>query len=189
MTDTAKTNAPQQVEAARFRSAISESLLQQMQGNINLLLSVALPVGSIIHSLLTESQFQAIVGTGWIMADGRNVSTSEFASVTGYTTVPDLRGLFLRGKNNGRSAATGNPDGDLGLGTGQDDGFESHFHNISGIQLRTEGGSSGPADYYEIDNGTDWSVKSFSTGNATVSVGVNETRPKNVTTNIFIRVN
>ena len=63
----------------------------------------ASPVGTIVASILDEAQFSAQNGTGWILADGRDVSGSNYAVVKGENNVPDLRGVFLRGKANGSS--------------------------------------------------------------------------------------
>ncbi len=181
MSDTAESAARQQQEAARFRSSVSEALLQSMQGNINYLLSSILPVGSVVASLLTESQFQDIAGTGWILADNRSISSSTLATVTGITTAPDLRGVFVRGKNNGRSTTTGNAAGDLALGAGQSDTFASHTHSYSyQIPSASPGGS---------DGGTDNDVGLTTINNNTGSSGsTTETKPRNVTLNYFIRI-
>jgi hypothetical protein len=184
MSDTPSNSSPQQVEASRFRSSVSEALLQSMQGNINYLLASVLPIGSVVHSLLTEAQFQAICGTGWVLCDGRNVAASDFAVLTGITNLPDARGRFLRGKNNGRAGATGNPDGELGLAASQDDMYASHTHGIASSNLV---GSNGTLD---TDEGSE--KKNADPASAALSIdasGGNETRPRNITVNIFIRIN
>ena len=57
-------------------------------------------LGDIKHSILTETQFKAILGPveslKWTLADGRNVAGSDYATLTGSNTVPDLRGAYLR---------------------------------------------------------------------------------------------
>lgn len=88
------------------------------QGDLN-------PVGMIVQSMLTEAQFQALNGTSWVLMDGRSVAGSSYATVTGSATIPDARGMVLRGRNDGGSAlgtrADGkqNPDGNLTLGSDQ----------------------------------------------------------------------
>lgn len=125
-----------------------------------------LPVGTIIHSMLTTAQFQTQYGTNWVLADGSSCTGTKYASVTGATTVPDMRGKFLRGKNNGASGASYNPDGDLVLGT------------YTADRVKEDAGSTSvntnalPIDTY---------------GNG--SFVVQETSPKSITVNIFIRVN
>lgn len=77
-------------------------------------------VGSIEISLLPPVLFAAAsrdlsqfdpVKSRWALADGRNVSGSAYANLTGIITVPDLRGLFLRGLNAGRADGNQDPDG------------------------------------------------------------------------------
>lgn len=54
-------------------------------------------VGSIQQSLLSQAQFQAVMGTtNWVIANGQGVSGSQYNLVTGNTTVPDLRGCYVR---------------------------------------------------------------------------------------------
>jgi hypothetical protein len=56
-------------------------------------------VGSIQQSLLNETQWASVLGpeaVKWVLADGRNVAGSRYATVTGQTNVPDLRGAFIR---------------------------------------------------------------------------------------------
>jgi hypothetical protein len=60
----------------------------------------ALPVGTIIASMLEFEKFQNIAGPDWEPADGRNVSAkSGYAKLTGKRVLPDLRGMFIRGLN------------------------------------------------------------------------------------------
>ena len=74
-----------------------KSVKNQLESLTTKLDSTGLPVGSIVHSMLTLSQFQALSGTGWVLADGGSCTGSTYSSVTGYNTVPDVRGTFLRG--------------------------------------------------------------------------------------------
>jgi Protein of unknown function (DUF2793) len=57
-------------------------------------------IGDIKQSLLTETQFiaelGAVEGRKWVLADGRNVAGTRYATITGNLTVPDLRGAYLR---------------------------------------------------------------------------------------------
>jgi hypothetical protein len=75
------------------------------------------------------------------------ITTSQIISVTGlspYATVtavtvasvPDCRGLVLRGKNNGRSDGDQDPAGDLALGTYESD--ETAVNGLSGGNTGTE---------------------------------------------------
>jgi hypothetical protein len=182
-----------QQESVNFNNPVSENVLTQMGASINALVNVIIPVGTIVETMLTEAQFQAEVGnTNWILADGRNVAGSRYTTVTGNSNIPDLRGVFLRSKNNGRSDGNQNPDGDLALGTFQADMYASHnhpdpghFHNLGAGYLANTSYGSNNNTY--MDQTT---VRSTFTAFTNIQpAGGNETRSKNVTVNCMIRVN
>lgn len=135
-------------------------------------------IGEIRSAMVTESVFQQQTHAGWVLADGRNVSGSTFATLTGSSNIPDLRGIYLRGKDHGRGQ---NPDGDLAVGTFQDDTFLSHGHTI-GTNTNGSGGSSVMTTGLPNTNPSASFILSSSSGG-------NETRPKSVTVNFFIRIN
>jgi hypothetical protein len=150
-----------------------------------------LPVGTIIHSMLTTTQFATQYGDNWVLADGRSVTGTLYASVTGLSTVPDMRGRFLRGKG------ASNPDGDLALGaftsskTGSHDHAQNHqtpntIDNVQVPSYRVE--VAGGVDTYSIVN-TMTDRRLTSTRLTTDSTGGNETAPVSITVNIFIRIN
>lgn len=150
------------------------------------------PVGMIVSSMLTEAQYQALNGTGWVLADGRNVAGSTYASITGNTVVPDLRGQVLRGKNNSRADGQQDPAGEVTLGTQQTDAMQNHTHYQNDGQVTQNfpfvaSGSSifakstGPGA--TVDNAN--FVGSILTGRANAS----ETRVKAVIVNHFIKIN
>lgn len=188
-----------QVEESDERAPVSESLLQKMGGSINYILDQAdaQAVGSYDFSRLSEAQYQAQRGTGWILADGRNVAGSRYATITGNTTVPDARGLFMRMKDFSTAVTPNvsgrNPAGNLALNSLQLDEFTQHAHGVTSSnspygmnQLLTtklekevdEGGEK-----YNVDGflGVNFSVNA--NGSST------ETRPRNITLNVFIRIN
>ena len=146
-------------------------------------------IGDKKDSMLTEAQFQVEHGSGWILSDGRDITGSGYHSITGLTTVPDARGLSIRGKNNGRSDGKENPDGDVALGLYQADKMQGHQHNLP-ARVSTAGGGGFPqAD--QINSG----MTNFPTG-APVTEGANgtprygvETTSKNITMNMFIKIN
>jgi hypothetical protein len=176
------------------------------------------PVGMIAHSMLTVAQFQSLNGTSWVLADGSNVAGSIYATLTGSSTVPDLRGMVLRGKNNGRSDGSQNPDGDSALGAAQGHATAkngialsdpththtqgSHQHQIFSLTgnydaaggWAADGGSYGhvgsTASVYGIYNSgfAAPAITGAGTG-ITLGAGDNETRMRNVTVNHFIKIN
>lgn len=191
-----------QQEALQYNNPTSEASLASLAGPINGLLSVVLPIGSIVNTMLTEAQFQAQLGNPipdtWILADGRAVPGSSYAGIVG-PNVPDLRGIMQRGKNNGRADGNQNPDGDLALGTfsasrnqlhthGVTDPTHAHFYSQGGFggDNRTTGsayGANGAGSYGNVN------VSNSATGISIVGQGGNDAAPKNVTVNTMIRIN
>jgi len=135
-------------------------------------------IGEVKSAFLTEAQYQAQLGAGWVLCDGRNVSGSTYAALTGNTTIPDMRSTVPRMKDNGAGL---NPDGDLALGSYQADQFASHNHTWP-VDI-TPGSSTIAMQSNQGDNGA---VKA---NVPTTYAGGNETRAKSTTINFFIRIN
>lgn len=177
-------------------------------------------VGDIVTSTLTEAQFQAQRNGTWVLMDGRAVGGSRYSTITGSSTIPDARGMFLRSKNNGRVDGLQNPDGDLALGTYQADAFASHTH-IQNAHTHTQNAHTHAQDPHThvvpnlvyaqpgVTNSVHnelWISGNTTTGSTTAvnqsttavnqnatavnqNSGGNETRPKNITVNYFIKIN
>ncbi len=165
----------------------ASSLKANLDGLQAQITAQAMPVGSIVPSLLMEAQFQAVAGNGWVLADGRSVAGSAYAVTTGNNNIPDLRGMFLRGRNSGGSTAgvrgdgNENPDGVLALGTTQGDMFASHSHGY--IHPWSGGAMLDPSTPGQQTGGK------RDVSHSSDAAGGNETRPKNVTVNYFLRIN
>jgi hypothetical protein len=159
-------------------------------------------VGDVKQSMLTEAQFQEIHGATWTLMDGKSVTGSKYSEITGNNTLPDARGQFLRGKNNGRSDGDENPDGDLSIGAFQDDataanGLETnvtgqHDHDPMKIgagngtlNVYTQGISSTPNSV--ANRNYNW-LKDEGDHSHIISSTDPETRPKNITINYFIKI-
>lgn len=138
MSETAPSKDAQQIEAARFRSAVSESLAQKLQANINYLLQGAPGLGTVEFAFLDEATFDAQKGGhgNWVLCDGRDVSSSAYALLTGFTTVPDMRGRYPRMKDHGAGVDT---LGNLALASNYNDRVGPHSHNV-----KTVGFGGGP---------------------------------------------
>jgi len=145
-------------------------------------------IGEIKQSILTEAQFQQVFDSSWALMDGRSIVGSDLATLTGATNLPDARGVFLRNKNNGRADGNENPDGEITEGNLQVDEVTSHAHarNPNGVAELTDifpaAGSSGVNSGYAAGNQTSYYTNTASTGG-------NETRPKNITVNTYIKIN
>lgn len=152
--------------------------------------------GEIRYSILDLQQFQQLYGSSWVLMDGKEVPGTHLASL-GITNIPDARGIFLRCKDHSRGKEGGNPAGDLAVGTYQEDQIKEHNHKtkIKGqiffSRLKPDcefvnGFTPGPAFTGPCPR--------FDTGITrdgipdTSESGGDETRPRCVTVNAFIKI-
>jgi microcystin-dependent protein len=144
-----------------------------------------MPVGTVLQSMLDETTMNANNTGLWVLMDGRDVTNTDYASLTGDTTVPDSRGRFLRMKDHGAGV---NPDGDVSLGTNQTDAIQGHYHATStaGVNI---GGGSGIVQNYAGATGAQHVQGPISDGVNGTPRTASETRAVNTTVNFFIRVN
>ncbi len=119
------------------RLAISRAILQ---GDLN-------PVGMTVSSMLTEVQFQVLNGTDWILADGRSIVGSAYATVTGLSVAPDCRGRTIAGRDDMGGVAAGlltstsvSPNGNTVGATGG-----TQTHALTTAQLAAHGHNILPA--------------------------------------------
>ena len=136
--------------------------------------------------------------TGWLECDGTAISRTTYAGLfakigttfgngDGATTfnIPDLRGEFLRGWDNGKGTDTGRT-----FGSSQTDEFKQHSHNASSstagdhshtISTSGSGGGGGVGD---ASTGSSLSTSTAGAHNHTITVDdagtADETRPTNV---------
>lgn len=198
MTDITAARLNIQQEEVDYRSAVSESMLSKIGGSINWLnANAADQIGDLRSSFLTETQFQTQRGTGWVLCDGRDVTGSDYETLTGSSNIPDVRGRFMRMKDNGRSL---DPQGDAALGAGRSDTYKSHVHQEQAHDGVDTPGAVNPIQYTNDLGTTDdfeglVSTPSQKTGAAslfplnTVASGSSETAPLHIVCNYFIRIN
>jgi hypothetical protein len=174
----------------------------QLNDNFTSLLAAvtgAVPVGSVRAALLDETAFASAAGdpstfdastSKWALADGRTVTGSSYASLSGNTTLPDMRGVFLRGLNVGRSTATGDSDGGARTaGDYQGDQFAQHNHNTGAfrylVQRNPGSGTTGaPTDSFGPNE-----PDILNTGELLAAGSGTETRPRNVSVYYYVRIN
>lgn len=190
------------VRRASKVSTTVNALVESLDSNIlrQIKASDLNPVGMIVPSELTEVQFQQENGTGWILADGRNIAGSLYATVTGASTIPDLRGVYLKGKNNGRADGNQDSAGERTLGSFQ----SSALPNVTGSAASTYFSMRGPDSGALTANNTGGTVTSTggygSSGakgyidfdasrSSSVYQSVSEARIRNICVNIFIKIN
>jgi microcystin-dependent protein len=175
---------------------VSEAMMQKLGESINYILDTLelIAVGEIFESHDAPTggdNHHPVLGANFVLCAGQAVSSSAaLNAVYGITTLPDLRGVFYRGRDHGRGK---NPQGDLLEGTTQGDDMPSHQHNYTltynSLCARTATNPSwkGHTGSNWIDNTADTSAHMFTItlGN----YGGNENRPKCVTSHIYIRIN
>lgn len=131
-----------------------------------------IPSGTVAHFAMASAP------AGWLKANGAAISRTAYANLfasigtafgagDGSTTfnLPDLRGEFIRGFDDGRSVDSGRD-----FGSWQEDAFRSHRHVLNIFRNNTGGGS-----YAE-----DASNNNPQAPNYTGYEGGTETRPRNV---------
>ena len=184
---------------SNFSTIYSHS--NQLSDNISTLQQITPPVGSIVPSMLNENQFKAQVGdpstfssssSKWTLADGRAISGSAYSTITSQSNAPDLRGMFLRGLNAGRSDDKQDPDGgSRSIGHYQEDQVKSHNHaNGTYNQLmRPHQGSANDTVTGADSNTGAGDEPDVISSDPILSFGGAETRPRNIAVNYYIRIN
>lgn len=134
------------------------------------------PAGTVIHTAA------AAAPAGFLKANGALVSRVDYADLfaaigttygvgDGATTfkLPDLRGEFIRGLDDGRGVDAGRT-----LGSSQTDAFESHAH--SWTMPGSPHNENESINYIAAGQATSWLTFNV----ATTATGGSETRPRNV---------
>lgn len=153
-------------------------------------------VGEIRYSILTLVQFQEKYGPEWELMKGQDIPTdSELLPLWGQAKVPDARGLFLRSSNAERDAATGNPGGELALGSYQADSFKEHDHGGGDHRHYSNFEQSATRDPRGCSNNTVTSYPHHHqawpttlSGKIITPEGGKETRPRSIIVNTFIKL-
>lgn len=155
------------------------------------------PIGTYRQSDLTLAQYQAQTPGIWVLADGAACAGSTYATVTGKSNVPDMRGTVPRMKDNGKGL---NPDGELTLGSYQADNFGTHTHvqnshnhieGFAGVNgTASYGVTSAPSGNINSQSGTNTNNHPVTSASTAINqnAGGNETRMKNTTVNYFFKI-
>lgn len=159
-----------------------------------------IPVGTILPSFLPPNRFSEVANgkpyanidyatTPWVLADGRPENADLPASClyrqkTDQRKLPDLRGMFIRGMNEGRNDGIQDPDTRI-VGSYQPDSFATHGHTYADSQFnptRRKVKGSGGTQVYNVGTYTHPVETTGQNGGA-------ETRPKNIAVYYYIKIN
>ncbi|HEV7588859.1 MAG TPA: hypothetical protein VGO40_12155 [Longimicrobium sp.] len=146
-------------------------------------------LGDVRYSILDLTHFQARNGPGWVFMNGAPIPDSDLCRNEGICTLPDARGVFIRGMNVGRPSATGDVDSNRPVGAFQPDTFASHRHSLPS-PLDEAGhtiNGNGTRARIDVDDGPPWGGHTWST--TTNAAGSAETRPRNIALYTYIKIN
>ncbi len=145
-------------------------------------------VGEVLSSSKVNKNFEIAAPAGAIMAFYAAGCPDGWAPADGTNGTPDLRGRFIRGRDDVGTGAAGNdPSGSRAVGDVQADAFQGHRHN-----------HQGPLAYSELESGGGNVARIATTLTTTDPVTdgtngaprtANETRPKNVALTYCMRQN
>lgn len=148
-------------------------------------------IGDVKQSFLTEAEFQAEHDDTWVLCDGRDVIGSDYAilkegdAITSHN-IPDARGQFLRGLD---ASGTVDPDGaGRSLGDSQADAMQNHSHFYGAGDTSEFGGYIDGAGAFGSQN-TIGIRGPAEYGGGGPPRTASESRPKNLTCNMFIKIN
>lgn len=166
------------IQASKLNELITQ--LNELNSKVTLLEQKILPTGSIVNSLLSLNQFKAENGDCWRAMDGQALNpTDDLRSLYGYTSIPNASGRFLR--NSGGDAAP--------LAQAQEDAMQP----ITGYAGLIMYGNSADGSFYgsgtltQLPGGTPAPAQSLYINTARQTRTASETRPKNLTVNMFIK--
>jgi len=172
--------------------AVSAPKTKALKEELDLKKIVNLPIGTIVPSMLQPTEFAKAVGDldretiEWALADGqKDITNSLYGQLSGRTYTPDLRGMFLRGMNEGRNDGKQDPEPDRTAGDDQEDALQKHGHETN---ARMHGWGA------EGDDTQGWTKRAGEAPQASVTTvtgarTADETRPKNVAVYFYIKIN
>jgi hypothetical protein len=154
-------------------------------------------IGDVKYSLLAPTEFMQVNGPGWLLLDGCDTASSRrvfddpnyesdhfnnsVLHLKYLKALPDGRGVFLRGMNLDRDIKQGDAGGNRDVGFPQADEFKSHTHLVEGPA--TTGDIVGTATNFYNEN-----VRRRDRA-TTTAAGGDETRPRNISIYIYVKVN
>lgn len=150
--------------------------------------------GDLISASALNTNFQIAAPEGAVMAFYLSACPSGWVAADGTGSIPDLRGVFLRGMDDFGTAAGArgiDADGSRALGNFQNDAFQGHYHGTrlqSVTPLFAAGVVYSGADWTFTPNNLAPTGPPIDGGNGTPRTG-NETRPKNIALLFCIRKN
>lgn len=119
---------------------------------------------------------KSIPPSGFLLMDGQAITQAQYPILYGLygANLPDLRGAFIRGWDNGKGLDTGRS-----ILSYQEDDFKSHTHNLARAENSSVGSLTNRVTTANGNSGTATA--------AAEAVGNTETRPKNIAFNYIVK--
>ncbi len=172
------------------------------------------PIGTIIPFYGTAATAATLELGGWFLCDGRTIASisddvlftaekTALQSVIGSASLPDLRGLFLRGTD---PLGTYDPTASRAIGNVQASGFAAHTHDydksntptgdhnitLNTIPVDVTYDGTSPVSVLQsamLNNGNhSHTINYTNTATSSTGGGLSETRPVNAAVNYLIKV-
>lgn len=163
-------------------------------------------IGDVVYSILSPDLFAKQHSGKWVLLDGKPLDSEtqlfqllESNNITGIlqtkggvkNLLPDASGVFIRGMNNNRDAATGDADGNRQVGSQQMDAFQGHKH-FAEASVAMRKNNDADWDRERPTTNAPEAVESEGKYKFNDAYGVprlsSETRPRNITLYTFIKV-
>lgn len=159
--------------------------------------------GTVVYSVVPPGKISEVLGPGWVLMDGRPLKDSDkLRQLTQMERIPDARGIFLRGMNEGRSDGFEDPSGnrDILEPKPQAHLFSSHKHSIIDnghdhvLMVRNVGAGTLPEVGILYGGpthslGADKLVRKANSNVTVDSFGGAETRPTNIAVYTYVKIN
>lgn len=193
MTDIAGAIEKIQEEEVEYKDAQGR-IYDKFGSNINQLIDDADDkgfLGEIKSSVLTEIQFQARRGSGWVLMIGQDITGSDYEVSFSVTTLEDMRGHFPRVWAN-----DGGVDSGRSIGSAQGDATQDHRHRVirggtrvAALINNPDGGLQRSGVVGAGDVGTWFESSTEPSVGRTNNHGDSDGKPENYALNYFIRIN
>jgi hypothetical protein len=205
MTDVAGSIKKIQVEEVQYLDP-QGSYYQKIAATLNGLIDSSasqVVLGEIRISEKSEALFQSERGSGWVVMKGQDITGSSYApilnSLTGSNILPDMRGKFIRVRDDGTGT---DPDQPRNVGIEQNSEIKEHDHYFFNESGLGDGPLKNNDDYvfgqrvFTIPAETLYTLLRSFGGDPLLDPDIGQTsiegensRPVNVAVNFFIRIN
>jgi len=189
-TNVPSVNRKIQLEETQYLDGQGQNLAKNISQAINFLIDSSLTtmLGRIQTSVLDEETFQLRRGDVWVLMQGQSIIGSDYEVLTGITTLPDMRGRFIRTIDDSRGL---DPDAPRALYSEQEDDNLTHNHRVSSGPAASppETDITGSQRIANQGQQSVWVRGLDTTNNGLLGYTGSEFRGKNLAFNYFIRIN